>query len=223
MTERRGLPSDVVKNRDMPVDSMPTMHTTGFDYKLAHVLSYVFHPIITSALTFVVVGLFGDIPRLNGMMWAIGITLFQVVPSATFYLIRLRQGVYTDREVSVRHQRHELYLFAMIVMLTGVGILFLIDAPRQFIALLICGAALGMVGGLINLFWKISMHTGVIAICAATSVIYAPKLGVLLWACVLAVGWARVRTRNHTLMQVIAGLCVASIIVVMVSLAFGII
>lgn len=222
MTERRGLTADVVKNKDMPVEPMPTMRTTGFDYKLAHVFSYLFHPIVSSALAFVVVGLFGGLPKFNGLLWAIGITLFQVVPSATFYLIRLRQGVYTDREVSVRHQRHELYLFAMVVTLTGIGILFLIDAPRQFTALLICGAALSMIGGLINLFWKISMHTGIIAICAATSVIYAPKLGLFLWACVLAVGWARVRTRNHTLLQVIAGLCVSSIIVVTVSLVFGI-
>jgi len=35
----------------------------------------------------------------------------------------------------------------------------------------------------------------------------------LLWLCALAVGWARVRTRNHTTLQVIAGLVVAAAII----------
>src|SRR3712207_8306763 len=57
-----------------------------------------------------------------------------------------------------------------------------------------------------SLFWKISAHSSSIGATATVALLYSRPLGVLLWACAIAVGWARVRTRNHTPMQVLAGL-----------------
>ncbi|NJN68787.1 MAG: phosphatase PAP2 family protein [Chloroflexaceae bacterium] len=90
-------------------------------------------------------------------------------------------------------------------------------------ALLICGLLANVANGLINLFWKISAHATAVAMLATVTVVYTPFLGLLLWVCALAVGWSRVRTRNHTPLQVTAGLGLTSTIVIGVFLASGLI
>ena len=63
-----------------------------------------------------------------------------------------------------------------------------------------------------NLFWKISMHAAGIASLTAISLIYLPILGIVMLALVMLVAWARVRTRNHTLLQVLTGAVLAGIL-----------
>ncbi len=56
---------------------------------------------------------------------------------------------------------------------------------------------------------------------ATLASLYSEPLGLALWLCALALGWARVRTRNHTPAQVIAGLALATACVVGTYAAFG--
>jgi len=51
---------------------------------------------------------------------------------------------------------------------------------------------------------------------ATVTWLFAPLLGIALWLCALAVGWARVRTRNHTPLQVLSGFAVAVSVVLIV-------
>ena len=81
--------------------------------------------------------------------------------------------------------------------------------------------ALGLVGGAINLFWKISVHAASIASLATIALLYSRNLGVALWICALVVGWARVRTGNHTPLQVLAGFLCAATIVLGIFQIFG--
>jgi membrane-associated phospholipid phosphatase len=79
--------------------------------------------------------------------------------------------------------------------------------------------ALGLIGGVINLFWKISVHAASIASLATVALLYSRNLGIALWVCALAVGWARVRTGNHTPLQVLAGfLCAATVVLIVFQL-----
>jgi len=78
------------------------------------------------------------------------------------------------------------------------------------------GMALGLLGGVVNLFWKISAHSTAIASSATIALLYWPPLGAALWACAVLVGWARVRTHNHTPMQVLAGFASAATVIVAV-------
>jgi membrane-associated phospholipid phosphatase len=196
---------------------------SGHGYLLAHRISQIFHPIGVSMIGFVLLGLLAVPNWLAGLGWAAFCILVQIVPTMTFYLIRLRQGVYSDQDISIRHQRHELYMFTTTAMAIGLALLVLMGAPRPFVALLVCGLLVNVANGLVNLFWKISAHATAMAILATVTIIYAHFLGVLLWGCALAVGWSRVRTRNHTPLQVMAGLGLTTLIVLGVFLASGLI
>lgn len=144
-----------------------------------------------------------------------------ILPPTLFFVWRLRQGAYSDEDVSNRTQRYELYAFSLATLLVGAGVLWLLNAPPAFLALLASGAAVTLIAALVNMFWKISVHGSSAASFATLALLYTPAFGVLAWLAALSVGWARVRTGNHTALQVLAGFVLAATSVVLVFRLFA--
>ncbi len=190
---------------------------------LARIFSQVFHPMTLSIISFLVVGFFALPQQVGiGLAWAfLGIVL-QVTPGVVFFTVRLRQGAYSDKDVSVRHQRNELYFFSLATIIINLCILLVLQAPIDFIALLSAALIVSSIAWAINLVWKISVHASSAASCATVALLYQPVVGILLWIAALLVGWARVRTRNHTPLQVAAGYVLAGVVVWTTFLVFGI-
>jgi membrane-associated phospholipid phosphatase len=186
---------------------------------LARLLSQIFNPVFVTIAAYVLVGL--HILHESGLAWAGGIIAVQTVPSLLYYLVRLRQGGFSDADVSVRHERNELYLFGIVSVLLTIGLLLTFGAPRPFLALTVGMLGIGVICGLINLTWKISMHGAAIGALATLALMYSNILGIVCWVCAAAVAWARVRTRNHTPGQVIAGLAVAALVIALAFLTLG--
>jgi len=212
MTQQQDLAAEALRRGAIP----------GRGYAVARLISQIFHPVILSVVSIFIVGVLGVRPLASGLGWAVLCTLIQVLPPTIFFSVRLRQGIYSDDDVSVRSQRNELYLFGMATVLVGVVLLIILGAPTSFVALLASAALLNGLSWFINLSWKISIHSAGIGSCATIAALYSKPLGLLLWVCALSLGWARLRTRNHTLMQVVAGLALACACVVGSFLAFGI-
>jgi membrane-associated phospholipid phosphatase len=168
---------------------------------------------ILSIVSLYIIGVFATEHWLNGLGWATLCVVLQVGPPALFFSIRLRQGIYSDEDVSVRQQRNELYLFSFITLMAGTALLLWLHSPFALVAFLVSGIALNLVAWVINLFWKISVHSASAALCATVATIYFVPLGVVLWIAALLVGWSRVRTRNHTPLQVLAGYLMSATIV----------
>jgi membrane-associated phospholipid phosphatase len=203
----------MTQQQDLSAEAVTTpIEMTGRWYTLARLISQIVHPMITTTLCFLIIGLYAISNWQLGLAWAVFIILIEIAPPTTFFLIRLRQGAYSDEEVSVRHQRNELYFFTFVTSVLSIIFLVLIQAPFPFIALLCSGSLLNIANWGVNLFWKISVHASTAAMCATIAMLYSQSLGVLLWGSVLAVGWSRVRTRNHTPLQVLAGISLATLI-----------
>lgn len=185
-------------------------------YALGLLLSRIFHPIFLNVLMFLVVGFYTASAHLWGILWAFACIFAMVVPTTLFFRWRFRQGAYTDEDVSQRHQRTELYLFGVLNVVVSTIILQAFGLPRPFLALLVAALLIGLLGVTINAFWKISVHAGSVASAATVASLYAPELGVVLWLGTLAVGWARVRTGNHSPMQVVAGALLSASVVLLV-------
>jgi membrane-associated phospholipid phosphatase len=210
---------------DVTAEALPhsAAHDQARGYALAQRISHIFHPIFLATGSCLMVG-YGALPqqRWLGLGWAALSILMLVVPSVLFFRIRLRQGAYSDTDVSVRHQRNELYFFSGALLLVNLVLLLLLGAPLDFVGLLLSVLLLALCGWAINLFWKISVHASSISSCATISMIYMPPLSMVLWPCALLVGWARVRTGNHTPAQVGAGFVLAAVCVWSVFWALGI-
>lgn len=200
----------------VPHDTLAPDVYTGRSYVFARLLSKIFHPILMNVVSFLIIGYAALATDRAGLRWAALCILAQVLPPTLFYTVRKRQGVYSDDDVSRREQRHELYVAGFASALVATIALGLVGAPWPFLALLISLLTLGVIGGAINVFWKISVHSAAIAMTATIALLYAQSLGVALWGCALAVGWARIRTHNHTPMQVAAGFMTATVIVLLV-------
>ena len=209
-------------HHDIPHDMFApdTVHDRG--YMLGRLLSQIFHPILLNIAAFLIVGYYTLETHVAGLKWAGLCILFQVLPPTVFFSVRLRQGAYVDEDISVRQQRNELYLFGFAWVAFITVVLTLLGAPQPFLALMICALAMGLLGGLINLFWKISVHSASIASTATIALLYSRTLGIMLWLCALVLGWARVRTGNHTPMQVLAGFGTAAAVVLAVFYVIGV-
>jgi membrane-associated phospholipid phosphatase len=211
----------MTQHNDLAAEALRRGAAPGRGYAVARLISQIFHPVTLSIVSIFIVGAFGVRPLNSGLGWATLCTIIQVLPPTIFFTVRLRQGAYTDDDVSVRSQRNELYLFGMVTVLAGMALLSILGAPTPFVALLASAALINGLSWLINLFWKISIHSAGIGSCATIAALHSEPLGLLLWVCALSLGWARVRTRNHTPMQVVAGLALACVCVVGSFMAFG--
>jgi membrane-associated phospholipid phosphatase len=211
----------MTQQNDLTAEALRRGAAPGRGYAIARTPSQIFHPVTLSVVSIFIVGVLGVEPVRSGLGWAILCAVIQVIPPTIFFTVRLRQGAYTDDDVSVRSQRNELYLFGMVTVLAGVALLSLVGAPKPFVALLASAAVLNGLSWLINLFWKISIHSAGIGSCATIAALYSEPLGLFLWICAFSLGWARVRTRNHTPMQVVGGLALSCACVVGAFWAFG--
>jgi len=190
-------------------------------YALGRLLSQVFHPILMNVLMFLIAGYYGLRDHATALAWIGVCILAMVLPPTLFYMIRLRQGVYGNEDVSIRQQRNELYLFGFVWVLLATVALIPLGVPIPLLAVMLIVLALGTIGGVVNLFWKISVHSASVAALATISLLYMRNLGIALWICALAVGWARVRTNNHTPSQVLAGFLAAATVVLVVFQLLG--
>jgi membrane-associated phospholipid phosphatase len=209
--------------QNLTAEVLQSAHSVGRSYALARIISNVFHPMILSTISFLIVGLFATSAWAFGLAWALFGVALQIIPVAIFYTIRLRQGAYSDEDVSIRQQRNELYLFSVLNLFIGIAVLLALRAPMPFLALLSSAALLAVSAWVINLSWKISVHASSAASCAAVAFIYDNPLGMLLGISALLVGWARIHTGNHTPLQVMAGFGLATLCVWGMFRVFGLI
>lgn len=183
-------------------------------YRIGRWLSQIFHPISNGIASFLIVGAFaGDFTdaRLRGLGWAlIAITLLILPPTIYFYF-RLFRGHYSDDDISQRGQRNGLYFFALGTVVLASLALYALSVPTIFLRLI--GASIGtlVLCMAINFIWKVSVHSASIATLATLGTKFLPlPISLSLWIMAVALGWARIRTGNHTIGQVIAGWVIAS-------------
>lgn len=207
--------------KDLTAEAHGRGAAPGRGYAIARWLSQVFHPVVLGIISIAIVGFLGVREPPVGLRWTLLALALQIIPVVVFFNIRLRQGAYTDDDVSVRHQRTELYLFGLATVLVGLLVLSLLGAPRSLLALLVSAALVNVLAATINIFWKISVHSATMGSCVTVAAMALAPLGLFFAVCAVALGWARVRTRNHTIGQVIAGMVLAACCVVASYRAFG--
>jgi membrane-associated phospholipid phosphatase len=177
---------------------------------LARVVTEVLSPVpLVSALE-LLPGWTGEHSREAGLPFGPTAVLIIIVPPYAFVPYGVYRGRFTGHHLGDRRQRLRPILLGMATSVAGIVVLALADAPR----LLVAGAATigtGLLAGAVaSPFRKISGHTtaaaAVLVICAGVG------HGGPLLAAPLVVGWARVRLKDPTVGQVLAGAAVGALI-----------
>jgi membrane-associated phospholipid phosphatase len=140
-----------------------------------------------------------------GWLFGAAMIAITIAPPYAYVLYGVHRGRLTDRHLGDRRQRAIPLLLGTAAAATGIAILGLAGAPRLLLAATATTGAGLLAAAAVSRFWKMSGHT---AAAAAVLVICA---GIfhgwpLLAAPVVAlIGWARVRLKDHTAAQVVAG------------------
>lgn len=183
---------------------------------LARVLSGTLAPpvVLTAASVVVAVHAAGATTE-GALLAAISSFFISLVPTALIVFF-VRRAQSRDYMMGSRKLRMSPFLISLLSATVGLLVLILLRAPgavTAFVATMVVGLACASA---ITLFWKISLHTAVLASVSGVLVqLLGPPLLVLL-PVIAALGWARTTLRSHTLAEVVAGvilgLCVSALV-----------
>lgn len=170
---------------------------------VARLISTVLSPAVV-ALPFIVLMALPN--KSQNIILSVIITVFFLsVGPMTYILFGVITGKFTDLDVSTRSQRTGPFLFGIASTLIGYIVLSLTNGQKTLETLLLLIAVSGVIMMFVTFWWKISIHTSVIA-AAVTSLTLVYGLFVLpAYLLVILVIWSRIKLHRHTPSQAIAG------------------
>lgn len=149
---------------------------------------------------------------LAGLGWGALAVLFTGAIPYAFVLIGARRGAWSDHHVPELKDRPLVLLVGALSVLLGLGTLAALGAPQELVALVVAELAGIAVALAVSLVWKISIHASVIyGTVTVLVLVFGPWL-LLSLVPALAVSWARIVLRAHTLAQVVTGGIVGTLI-----------
>lgn len=177
--------------------------------KVSGWVSLMLHPFIIAPLVVVLV-LYLDTQDIWLALGYAGLCAAIVIgPSLTFILIQVARRRYSDADVSIRSQRHSLYVVGGLCMAVCFGVLVWVGAPRLLMVLFITGFLTIMLFAVITRLWlKVSIHVGTLASTAVVVGFYSLPIATALALATLLVSWARLTLRRHSFSETIVGLAV---------------
>lgn len=172
--------------------------------KIAEIISLILNPlvILMPVPFFLVFEKTNNLAR--SIAWA-GISTFFIFLYFLLIVIGIKFGIFSDLDVSKREQRPILFLVGIFLTISYLVILFLFHAPQVLMTgtfALILGL---IIIGVFNMFTKVSGHLAVLSTFLTFVVIVEGWrfLGGFILLPLLA--WARIKTKNHTLLQTVLG------------------
>ncbi len=179
---------------------------------IAKIFSNVFNGYITLILPLLYTVIFSDISTISKML----ISFVTAISPISIFLILKKMKKVSDFDMTDRKERPAYCVSTTIVFL----IIYLITLKLGDTALSTIALNTLLTSGiftLITFFWKISGHITYLtmAYCSFLYVIPSPYT-VLLFPIIPFVAWSRVELKKHNVLQVIAGILLASLISVLV-------
>lgn len=178
--------------------------------QVARVITEVTAPAVLAGALLVVVALDTATSGTSAIVWGLLAALFAVAVPFAFIVSGARRGVWSTHHVNERERRPFVLTVALVSLLIGVLVLAAWSAPRELIALVVAmGAGLASVLA-VSRVWKVSIHA---AVAGGTTVVLALLFGPGLLAfglVALAAAWSRTVLDDHTVAQVVVGLCLGA-------------
>lgn len=190
---------------------------------LAKLTTNIINPFLMSFIVIVLLSFRGAESTGEALKWAAIALAFSVLPvlATIYYLVRRKKldGFYANP----RRQRTGLYLLASVLAAAGYVTLWRLGAPVLLVATFAAGLASIVVFSVVNLFWKISLHTAFMTGAAAVLIIAYGAAAAWTVLLIPLVTWARITLKQHTPLQAGLGAILAAGIVTGVFGGYGLI
>ncbi|MFG1867785.1 phosphatase PAP2 family protein [Micromonospora arborensis] len=183
----------------------PVTVRPGPGVRIARLVTEITAPAVLVSLLIITVSWHSARRPGQGLVWGLLATLFVTGIPFAYIVGGVRRGRLTDHHVGRREQRRAPLLVGLGSVAAALALLAVLGAPRPVLALAVAGLVGLVVTVSVSHWWKISIHS---AVGAGTLVILMLTFGtrLVVAAPLLAlVGWSRVRLRDHTVPQVLAG------------------
>jgi len=180
-------------------------------HRLAKYISIVGHPFVTFSF-FVIIVMFATEEFYKALLITFLLEGCLIIPNVIRNYIKTRKGEYTNFDVSVRTQRHSMYLFAMPLMLIIIAVLFYTGQSMNLCLGVLCGLILLLVSFIVNFFVKCSMHVALTIYLAFLIIPLNTMIGIIIIVFTGFIGWSRVELKRHTTKEVYVGAIIGFII-----------
>lgn len=184
--------------------------------RIAEVVSYIFHPLLVVIPTLVIAMTSLGSTLGQAIFWTVLSVAIVNLPMALLLFWGVRSGKYSDASVSIREQRTSIFAVGGTCLVILLAVLIIGKAPVVIIACLISAVIATALGFWINRYTKLSLHSAAMAGCTAVLLLTAPWIGVVMAVFAPLVGWARIRLKHHTPVQILIGWMVSIICVFVV-------
>ena len=191
--------------------------------RLAKLTSDILNPFLVSFIIIILLALESTPRPIDALKWALVSLALSVLPVFTVVIYLVRRRMIDGIFVNTRQQRTGIYGLASALGAIGCGVLWYFGAPRVLLSAFTAGLSAMVVFMVINLFWKISLHTAFMAASVTILTIVYGAAGALAILLLALVAWARLERKMHSPWQVAAGALLAAGIVAGVFRCFGII
>jgi len=146
-------------------------------------------------------------------------TLIFLMSLALFAIIAVKKKIFTDLDISKREQRPLMFLVSLFFICAYIVSLFILHGPFILYVLAISSMLGISFVSVINRRIKASVHMAAITALILPVAISFGQYYLLLLFLLPLVGWARIKTKRHTLPEVLVGSSVGGILSLSVYIA----
>ncbi|MDZ4230687.1 MAG: hypothetical protein U1B77_02590 [Dehalococcoidales bacterium] len=151
----------------------------------------------------------------SALKWALLAVALSVLPVFLAIIYLVRKGkidtIYTD----ARRQRTGIYLLAGLIAAAGGINLIYLGAPLMLRAAFLAGFSGAVIFTGITWWWKVSLHTAMVAAAVTILVILHGWLAVIAAVIVPLMAWARVASDHHSPAQTVTGAILGALVVIL--------
>ncbi|MBI4089581.1 MAG: hypothetical protein HY424_02640 [Candidatus Levybacteria bacterium] len=183
--------------------------------KLAQIISFLLGPIfILFPIPYILVERFSQ-NQIYAIKWTIFSYAF-ILAVAVFVIIGVLLGVFSNFDVSKREQRPLLFSFSAFAMFCYLLSLLILNGPKiLFLAFFTLLAGL-IVIVIVNKWIKASIHVATAtAVLLFIGIVYKGYYPLFL-SLIPLLAWARVKTKEHTLLETIIGSILGAVLILIV-------
>jgi len=182
--------------------------------RIASMTSNILNPFLVGLLLIVMLSFTSTANTKDALKWSVLAIGMSLLPVFLLMLFFMHQGSLDNFFISVRQQRTKIYLFGFFFSSVCCAILAYLDAPFALVALFATGLSSVFIFALINFWWKISIHTAIIAGMATMLILMYGWVASASVVLVPLTAWARIELKNHSPAQTVIGAVLATVIVV---------
>ena len=190
---------------------------------MANLTSNILSPFLISLVIIVLLSFESTRSTLDALKWSLISIAISIVPVYSVVIYLARNHSLGSRFIDVRKQRTKIYLLTTVCALVGCVILLYFEAPLILVATFVTGLSAMVIFMLINLWWKISLHTAFLAASVTVLVILYGSIATVTAMLLPLAGWARIELEHHSVAQTAVGASLAVSIVVVVFYLFGLV